>query len=65
MESLTFESDPGMPIIDNTPIYNDATYHEEVVNDGHKELTMESLQQLRTLMILSLLYFRYGWLIIK
>ena len=38
MKSLTFESDPGTPILDNTPIYNDVTYHEEVINNGHIEI---------------------------
>ena len=38
MESLIFESDPGTPILDNAPIYNDVTYHDEVINDGHIEI---------------------------
>ena len=35
MESLIFESDPGMPIMDNTPIFNDTSHHKEVINNGH------------------------------
>ena len=54
MESLIFESGPGMPIMDNTPIFNDASHHEEVIKIGTLKSTTECLQQPKTLMTLSL-----------
>ena len=33
-----FESDPGMPIIDNVMVYNDASNRKELVDEGHNEI---------------------------
>ena len=39
MDTITFESEPGMTIINETQIYNDMSIREEIVNEGHDEIS--------------------------